>query len=552
MTAPKTIIQTFLSTRKVSLEILAISLFVSGITYSFAVQNFGIFHLVQYDDSYVTYRYSLNLAIGNGMRFNPGDPTNSASSFLFTCLLALAGFIYSPNSIPKISLFISLVSFVLLLTALGQVLKTKKNNIKNSWIFLLASFAISTNSYVQYWLISGMETIFFIALLIGVMFTPTLVKSTSDRWWTRWVASGLFAGLAITRVEGFLVAMTVSLIWLYREFKFGSSIQVRKLPTFVAVSTLATFALLIAFNYAYYGQILGDPVLFKPLVQYYATTPIQAVSTTIEFFLTHNRVVLVVFITALLLRVLQGIARRKLRFTFAEILAFSVATLYFCYLSQVPNSDFYRYQLPLLIVVVILTVELLSNIDLNLPLLDRKSIRILSISTVMFAFLFTTFQSNRTELESLVPSTSKYLYVQEARINAGMWLESNTPPGSRVLAGDIGALAFYNPSNVFIDSAGLVNRQLLETVIAGEDYSKAIRDRSPDYIADTSGPDGLTASESIYDKPQSYYLPSETNVYSGCNIANSTSQEALGRFPDESNETLFIKIVRVYWSECGL
>ena len=42
----------------------------------------------QYDDSYITYRYAANLATGKGLVFNSYERINSASSFLYTIVLA--------------------------------------------------------------------------------------------------------------------------------------------------------------------------------------------------------------------------------------------------------------------------------------------------------------------------------------------------------------------------------------------------------------------------------------------------------------------------------
>ena len=44
----------------------------------------------QYDDSYITYRYAANLATGKGPVFNSYERINSASSFLYTSVLAAA------------------------------------------------------------------------------------------------------------------------------------------------------------------------------------------------------------------------------------------------------------------------------------------------------------------------------------------------------------------------------------------------------------------------------------------------------------------------------
>src|SRR6185437_5777291 len=42
----------------------------------------------QYDDSYITYRYAINLAQGHGLVFNVGERTDAASSFLYALVLS--------------------------------------------------------------------------------------------------------------------------------------------------------------------------------------------------------------------------------------------------------------------------------------------------------------------------------------------------------------------------------------------------------------------------------------------------------------------------------
>src|SRR5438552_180061 len=43
------------------------------------------------DDSYITYRYALNLLHGHGLVFNPGEYVLSTTTPLYTLLLASAG-----------------------------------------------------------------------------------------------------------------------------------------------------------------------------------------------------------------------------------------------------------------------------------------------------------------------------------------------------------------------------------------------------------------------------------------------------------------------------
>ena len=78
---------TWLRNIRPSRKALCVSLLVLPVFIVIANHYFHEFMLVQYDDSYITYRYARNFALGDGLRFNPGDDTNSASSLLFVLLL---------------------------------------------------------------------------------------------------------------------------------------------------------------------------------------------------------------------------------------------------------------------------------------------------------------------------------------------------------------------------------------------------------------------------------------------------------------------------------
>ena len=59
-----------------------------------------------FDDSYITFRYSLNLAAGHGFVFNVGDPVLGTTTPLWTLVLALCAAAGMP--IPQGALAISL------------------------------------------------------------------------------------------------------------------------------------------------------------------------------------------------------------------------------------------------------------------------------------------------------------------------------------------------------------------------------------------------------------------------------------------------------------
>ncbi|HDY90309.1 MAG TPA: hypothetical protein ENH82_19590, partial [bacterium] len=66
----------------------------------------------QYDDSYITYRYAVNLANGDGLVFNVGERVDAASSFLYTVILAM---------FYKIGISPETMSIILSLTSLGII-----------------------------------------------------------------------------------------------------------------------------------------------------------------------------------------------------------------------------------------------------------------------------------------------------------------------------------------------------------------------------------------------------------------------------------------------
>lgn len=520
-------------------------------TYWLAKNNFGIFHAVQYDDSYVTYRYSWNLANGNGMRFNPLDLTNSASSFSFTFLLAMIGSFFSLTAIPKISLAVSLLSFNLMLFLLWKFWMKDRTTLAGTSMFALTALLICSSPYFQYWLISGMETIFFISLLVGVMLVPSLTQSKEKSVVLDFSILALFICLTITRVEGFLMALSVSFIWFLHQRKNKTKLTMTSQPVYAALGSISAFFLLTLFNWIYYGQIVGDPVRFKPIVRYYSTTYAEALANTTSFLWDHNFFISFLAALLVLIRIFQ-VLNQKVSISFEEILLGSTFFVYFAYLTRVPNSDVYRYQLPLLVICILLLAKMIERAHFDF-VKNNGVIGFRQLLTfITIVFLGVSVNLNIAETRAVYSGVSNYLYVQEARIAAGNWLESNTPPGSKVLAGDIGAISFFNPSNEYVDSAGLVNRKLLDTVISSGDYSEAIRSSRPDYVADTAGADNVTASEGIYDDPQSYYEPSKTSVFSNCNIANSSFQNSLVRFPSEEVGVLHIKIAEMDWFECDL
>ena len=125
--------------------------------------------------------------------------------------------------------------------------------------------------------------------------------------------------------------------------------------------------------------------------------------------------------------------------------------------------------------------------------------------TALVVLAATAIASFAPRVSEIGQTTGRFLYLQEARQQMGVFLEKSTPEGSRVLSGDLGALSFYNLSNTYVDSVGLTNIELLEKLQSGEKYSKIIDDRLPMYAVDTIDEFGILGSEQTYNNPSGYF-----------------------------------------------
>ena len=142
-----------------------------------------------FDDTFITFRYALNLAAGHGFVFNAGEQVLGTTSPLWALLLAGVRFLGAP--LPEAALILSLLADAVtailmwrLLTRLGFPARVA---LAGPLLFLALFDALSISR-------SGMEAPLFSALVMGVL------TALATR---RFAVAGLAAGLAaLTRPEG--------------------------------------------------------------------------------------------------------------------------------------------------------------------------------------------------------------------------------------------------------------------------------------------------------------------------------------------------------------
>ena len=151
------------------------------------------FGLCIQDDTFISLRYARNLAEGHGLVFNPGEPVEGYTNFLWT-LLQTPLFLLDLNPL----LFTPLMGIAATAGALAVTWRFKVDGGQIGWV---APFFVALNLGLSMEAVQGLETGLF-ALLVGLALALRAREEPGDSW--PW--SGLVAGLAaLTRPEGILL-----------------------------------------------------------------------------------------------------------------------------------------------------------------------------------------------------------------------------------------------------------------------------------------------------------------------------------------------------------
>lgn len=521
----------------IQLQVLVVSATITLFVIRGSADLIGNFYNLQYDDSYITFRYAQNLVLGNGFRFNPGDNSNSASSPIFGAIIAagLAIGTLSAQSIANIVNVLSLFSMCYFLIFLGTKL-TK--GLPGILIGAMVALAVTAQGYITYWTFSGMESTTHLALMSLAVGYPLAVGKSFSAWSTkqRYAYSVILFFFSIFRPESFIISLLI-------VFLLFSSEPLKNLRTkgnkIVLVSPLIAAATLALFWNIYYKHPVPDPIRYKRIATAY-DIDLETAVMGIKAFATNHSILVIVFcfsFAVVTFNFIKSESKRLISWTLvpsAALFAFSI------YLGQAPNSDSYRYQLPY-IPIVGLAFLAAAKILFDSKWLRRKSKRcsmviITGLSILLLVPAGVQGASNRS---TAILGNYWWWYLQQARIDAGSWMEENTPKNSRVLSGDLGAVAFYNPSNFYIDSGGLANSSLLDSVERGYSYSDKIIDQNPSFMVDTQSMETI-GSERIFNETSSFY---NSGTYSNCKFSDVYKKTLLKRFPELDDESgLFIGI----------
>ncbi len=211
-----------------------------------------VYYTATLDDAHITFRYARNLVNGAGLgAWNIGEPPVEGFSSLTWVLMAAASLWLgiSPFIAAKVVGGASLASMILLNVRAWRL------NREDSRPMITA---VLTAGYLPlaWYAVSGMEAVFFAALINGLLLLPSLITRRTTR---SAVATGLSVLLVLTRPEGVMLAVLINAFVFVRS----SSREDRIANLLPLVATLFAYASMTGYRYIHFGELLPNTYYAK-------------------------------------------------------------------------------------------------------------------------------------------------------------------------------------------------------------------------------------------------------------------------------------------------
>lgn len=208
----------------------------------------------QYDDTYITYRYAINLAEGHGLVFNIGEHTDAASSFLYTIILA-AFWLLRIHNLEFVGAAIGVLSLGLITL---YVYKLALFLSKNQTAALTVAVIAGLNGFLAGWALSGMETLPWAAIVIVAIYLITVDANS-------YLIALAIAAASLMRVEGLLLVLPYCILIL-RNGRPAKDIS-------LVAAIIVGLGIFYIAKHAYYGVWISHAFEMKKVASYYQPSP---------------------------------------------------------------------------------------------------------------------------------------------------------------------------------------------------------------------------------------------------------------------------------------
>ncbi len=433
---------------------VSIILFILMLVY---VWNFTV------DDAFISFRYSEHLANGFGLVWNINQPpVEGYTNFLWILIISfLLLFKLNPVISTKVIGLFSALGIVLLFWFITN--EFFKDRTKSIIAFTVSTIFLLINPYTAIHTVSGLETMLYSFLLLGVMYCgwKIIISPISKFIWLFAITALL---LSLTRPEGILISLALIISISYISYKKNDNSI--KLTSFLPILVLYIIPIIIynMFRVSYFHALLPLPFLVK--IVYGITFPIEFLNAL--FYLIPF--ILIILISLFLKKPRFKIDDNNLKnfkylllilgiiFIFANIVY--VNTPLMNYSQRFFYPTFVLFYLTFGINISILFNEIRKNKNINL----EKNTRIILISAIIIVLLVL---SNYNGINDLKTQHNYGISFKNSYIPMGKALSPFSDDNYTVAFADAGAVSYYSEWN-FLDLGGLNDKFIAENGVTSE------------------------------------------------------------------------------------
>jgi hypothetical protein len=431
----------------------------------FTVEQGGVAGGVPLDDAWIHFQFARNLARGDGLSFNPGQPTSGSTAPLWTLLLT--GVYLAGGDFPIAGQVLSAACYLAMLAAtyaLGKRLTGRR------WAAWLVGMVVALNGRMVWAGLSALEICLFATLSLLAV-SAHLHDRVARRYRLRTAA--LFGLAALSRPEGYMLfALAMAdYIWSIARITHHVSRVTNHISRFTSyvlrilrqlpLLPIALFVLIILpyliFSWQTSGHLLPNTYHAKATVGLLPDRAFRdSLSVSAIYLILDNPLLLPFLLFGLIMLLFKPASLLSLWCVALPLAyAFIRASLY----------QHGRYLMPLVPCNTVVAVwgmleaeKLARRRWLNLTAKIQRKLGGLRVSVVLFTLLIVAGTAWR-----LPEMATLYAWnvdnINQMHVALGHWVEENTSPDDIVALNDIGAITYISGRKV-IDLAGLVTPEI--------------------------------------------------------------------------------------------
>lgn len=424
------------------------------------------------DDAFITYRYSQALATGFGPHFNPGEPVEGYTNFLWMLLLAGVHAVLGADALPSASKWIGLLAMagaVASTPMLGRRALGGEAPETARVLGALAAILVAVFPGVALNATSGLETGLFTLLIVAALVTANENTEAAPVWCS--LSGSCWAAALLTRPE----AAAIFGVWWVVHYGLG----IRGRAAFADIAPpVAAFIALSLFRFFVYDGALLPNTWYAKSGGYLGIAPVvYVVNGALAAFL--GPLGFAAAAAGYGLGAARGESRASLE-TLAPIAAVGIAG---GALPFVTGSDWmpgWRFAVPYLPALAVAVIGGWWRLAQRL-LAERAALGLIAAVVVVAGF---AHQPERTELADRIATRARGYETGHGELAA--WLQRALPrPGGTVALMDIGIVGYRNPALRVLDISGLTDRTIARSPgpFLGKDYDPAyVLDQRPGVI----------------------------------------------------------------------